>query len=261
MRERSIDARCLLGALLLLLGMATPVLAADWYSIEVLVFAERDGMGLQEEAWSRDPGWPDVTAAVDLHGGTGSAQVQALSPSEMTLAAAASQLDRSGRYRTLLVTGWRQPGYAANQALPVRVRNLGASVQIPSPDSTPGAFHQRPSEPAVDGVVRMHRSRYLHVMIDLLYLRPDAAPAVGEALPLAATTSMDLQDALATPTVFRLSSMRRIRSGELHYFDHPMFGVLLRATPIGVHNQPEPDADPAASGSDESDGSVIAPTN
>jgi Peptidoglycan-binding protein, CsiV len=31
---------------------------------------------------------------------------------------------------------------------------------------------------------------------------------------------------------YHLSAERSVRSGELHYFDHPAFGVLLKITPV-----------------------------
>lgn len=49
-----------------------------------------------------------------------------------------------------------------------------------------------------------------------------------------------MQDLLAAPDSetkraidgYRLQQTRRIRLNELHYFDHPMFGVLLKVTPV-----------------------------
>jgi hypothetical protein len=33
--------------------------------------------------------------------------------------------------------------------------------------------------------------------------------------------------------LYRLDETRRMRSGELHYFDNPRFGVIARVTPYG----------------------------
>jgi hypothetical protein len=38
------------------------------------------------------------------------------------------------------------------------------------------------------------------------------------------------------PTRYHLNAERTTRSGELHYFDHPAFGVLIKVTPV----KPEP---------------------
>jgi len=58
----------------------------------------------------------------------------------------------------------------------------------------------------VYGTVRVSRGRYLHVDLDLLYRDGD-----GE---------------------YRFRSHRRMRSNEIHYLDHPMFGVLILITPL-----------------------------
>ena len=62
---------------------------------------------------------------------------------------------------------------------------------------------------SVRGTIRLYVARYLHAEAHLVFENPSAA---AEAQ-------------------FELKESRRMRSGELHYFDHPVFGMLLRATP------------------------------
>lgn len=61
--------------------------------------------------------------------------------------------------------------------------------------------------PLLDGTLTLARSRYLHLHADLVYADPyvDAPVALRE--------------------------VRRMRSGELHYLDHPRFGVLVQVNP------------------------------
>jgi len=122
-----------------------------------------------------------------------------------------------------------------------------------------------PPQLRVFGRVRLIRKRYLHLELDLLY-RPEAErlderlsperwpthpqarvaedPAVVDSgMPPAGTVAAADVPPMATEgettalsepmdpwTVsgFRLKQSRRVRSGELHYFDHPLFGVLAR---------------------------------
>ncbi|TCK08876.1 CsiV family protein [Marinobacterium mangrovicola] len=58
----------------------------------------------------------------------------------------------------------------------------------------------------VDGTIRVDRSRYLHFKPNLLLTRNGAQ--------------------------YQLKQSRRMRSRELHYLDHPLFGVLVYARPI-----------------------------
>jgi hypothetical protein len=62
------------------------------------------------------------------------------------------------------------------------------------------------------GSIRLIRERYLHLDIDL-------------------TLS-------SSGSLYRLDEMRRIRSGELHYFDNPHFGVIAKVTPYDPGESP-----------------------
>jgi hypothetical protein len=68
------------------------------------------------------------------------------------------------------------------------------------------------------------RARYLHLWADLTY-----------------TTRIATADN-PTPTLqrFRMKQHRRMRSGEIHYLDHPMFGVVVLATPYEPPKPPAP---------------------
>lgn len=78
-----------------------------------------------------------------------------------------------------------------------RGQALPVRVQAPAADG----------QPLVDGTLTLARSRYLHLHADLIYTDPAAGVPVA------------------------LREVRRMRSGELHYLDHPRFGVLVQVTP------------------------------
>jgi hypothetical protein len=120
-------------------------------------------------------------------------------------------------YLPLLHGGWVQQGLPEEQAEPIDLALLGA-------------VNPR-------GTVRVYLSRFLHINLDLAYQEPNATreqagPGFGTELgelPLAPR--------------YRMVADRNARSGELHYFDHPAFGVLVRITPV-----PDEPADAAPSG-------------
>ncbi|MBD3670395.1 MAG: hypothetical protein HUJ29_06445, partial [Gammaproteobacteria bacterium] len=86
-----------------------------------------------------------------------------------------------------------------------------------------------PPAPFIDGTIKLIRKRFLHIEVDLLYRAPYIEDAAN---PLAREQ---------WPQAFRLIESRRMRSSELHYLDHPMFGVLILATPY-VAPEPEEQA-------------------
>ena len=130
--------------------------------------------------------------------------------SDLTLIEIRNRLRRSAHYRPLVHAGWRLPGLPRSAARPVHV---GRSLDDSEVRAAEGVGAGRSS---VHGTVTVSLARFLQVDVDLLYHRP----ASGEA---AAPSS--------APTRFRLVSERRMRSGELHYVDHPLFGVLVLLTP------------------------------
>ena len=70
----------------------------------------------------------------------------------------------------------------------------------------------------LSGLVRLTRGRFLHLDTDLLLQDPSSA------FP------------------YRVQVNRRMRSGELHYVDHPKVGILLRATRLKPASSSPPDS-------------------
>ena len=148
------------------------------------------------------------------------------------LAAEDSRLQRSGAYRVLLHRAWIQP-------VPDRDRLQPMLIQI----GEHGAWR-------IEGYLGITRGRYLHMDTRLWY-----ATTVPGAAPVDATTGAPLDRGY-----MEMREQRRMRSGELHYLDHPKFGVLARVDPVqppdtlvgelsrlaALAGQPAPVAAPAA---------------
>ncbi|MEC9406219.1 MAG: CsiV family protein [Pseudomonadota bacterium] len=75
----------------------------------------------------------------------------------------------------------------------------------------------------LDGTVSLYAQRYLHLHVDLWWVQQQSGAAVVAGQQLAE----------ADARVFHIEEQRRVRLNELHYFDHPRFGVLARVTRIG----------------------------
>ncbi len=210
---------------------------APWYRVELIVFARLAPDAGAHEAWPAQPGQPDLKGAVELTPPAGSAAsgpgdtavVTPLGPvpyrelpsDQYRLDGVAKVLDASPRYRVLLHLSWQQPALGLRSARPVH-------IQLP--------------DGILDGSVLLTRRRYLHATLDLLY-RPGADSTAG---PADATTTGSANGTFTTaPAVYRMQQHRRINPAALNYFDHPLFGVLLEATPIDMQSSPAaPDAAP-----------------
>ena len=206
-------------ALAAILGAAfvVPAGAADrWFTVEIIVFDDLRSDNLHAEHWPADPGEPSLANAVELTHlpedalDDGVHAYRLVKPSHLTLGEVRNRLRRSAHYRPLVHAGWRLPGLSRSVARPVHVgRSLGGSEAR----AAQGVGAERSS---VHGTVTVSLARYLQVDIDLLYNRPASSEAAAPS---------------SAPTRFRLVSERRMRSGELHYIDHPLFGVLVLLTP------------------------------
>ena len=181
-------------------------------TVEIIVFDDLSGEDLHAEHWPADPGEPSLDGAVEIvhspggEAGGASRAYRLVNRSALALDGVWRSLRRSARYRPFLYVGWRLPGLPPGAARPVHVSpHLG--------DRGAGGGER----PTVQGTVKVSVARYLHVKLDLVYRRPGN----GEA---------ETPDTV--PARFRLVSERRMRYGELHYIDHPLFGVLMRIAPL-----------------------------
>lgn len=202
-------------AALALLGLPPPAAAED-YAVELVVFSRLtadDG----EERWPFPASLPATEQAATL-GEDG------LQPSSggRALQAIADSLRRSNGYRPLLHWRWIQPGWERDQARPLHVQvPAGSALPLTQPSALASKLALQPLRgapdpsavvgaglPLLDGTVSLSRSRFLHLAADLIYVDPD--------------TGIPMQ----------LKESRRMRSNELHYLDHPRFGVLVQVTPV-----------------------------
>ena len=130
-----------------------------------------------------------------------------LNADELELTGAYAMLENLDAYTPLVHGGWVQEGLPEDLAPLMHLSLLGALNPV--------------------GSVRLHLSRFLHVTVDLEYhVRPAEAPAT----PLFSPYSYVLEE-ITLPPRYELHVQRQARSGELHYFDHPAFGLLVIVRP------------------------------
>ena len=255
--------------ILVLAGVAGNAYAAEdepWYTVEIVVFENRAAGAGDTERWPDDPGTPDYTHAITLVPVAGDATAehpasaassqplpyQILDEDQMQLTRLVERMASSQDYRPLLHIAWRQPTSKSGDSPPVRISTLPPATEgetaATSEDSAPAAAttettnvdgpQAESSETAADrpgatleGTIDLSRNRYLHLDVDLLY-RPPAAPQSAGLFSI-------FQADQPRITAFRLHQSRRVRSKQLHYFDHPRFGLLTVVTPVEL-TTPEP---------------------
>ena len=201
------------------------------YEVEVIVFAHRDfdpteerfaqttnGLGaaaplreapvFDETTFAAPPVVPETPVEQPPLDPAVVARAEALSvrplrPDEMKLGTEYRRLRAISAYQPLVHVGWVQPGLPEADSMPIDI-------------GTFGVLNPR-------GTVRVHLARFLHITLDLTY------QGTGAATPAAGSDGLD---EIALAPQYRLKATRSARSNELHYFDHPAFGVLVRITPV-----------------------------
>ena len=196
------------------------------YDIELLIFrnlVENDA----GEVWPVDySDWFEESADAEQAEIETETAVTWLPKSEFRLTAQRNALARSAPYRPIAHLAWRQTVSARRQAKP---------LELP--------VHQtRPDRARVDGLVRVAVERYLHLDLDLrLHPAEVKQQQIGQA-----EMATEMEYEYGVPDI-RLKERRRMRSKEVHYFDHPRFGVIALITPYEPVEVPaETDAPPAA---------------
>lgn len=189
-----------LGCLAMVLAVLTsPEGAAEErvYDVEVIVFSNHTS-GDDGEHWPttiRDDFYTREYATMG--------EYTELPESTYQLNGIAYGLKQSRGYKVLLHKAWRLPARDASSAISFPVDTAVASLGK-----------------QLTGNIRLIRERYLHLDVDLILAAANTS-----------TTASYNDESTGSP-VYELREKRRIKkSGTVHYFDHPRFGLIATITP------------------------------
>ena len=234
----------------------------DWYDVEIIIFRHHDLKALSQENWARDPGSPMIRSARELlpslpenltaaHSDKlkGPLPYIQLRRDESRLEEKLALLKKSSSYEPLIHLAWRQPGLGEEDAETIHIHegvNWPEAITSEAETSgTPNSVEdsvvvvpvegedlEGPPAPFIDGTIKLVRKRFLHVEADFIY----RAPYIED--------KDNRLERKQWPQAFRLQETRRMRSREIHYLDHPMFGVLILATPYVAPVEENPEETP-----------------
>ncbi|SHE51080.1 Peptidoglycan-binding protein, CsiV [Microbulbifer donghaiensis] len=216
--------------------------AGTTFEIEMIVFERPQGMAQARETWPAAPRLQYPNRWVDFDTAEGEQLV--LSPVATRLDNKAAALTRGGD-RVLFHKAWQQV---------LQQKRRSPAILISGGDSIDG--HRR-----LEGSVTVSVSRYLHLSTDLWLsefgpsqsengiLLPRRPQARSEEPMELTVTSGEFTPTTAggffaeTPApvyaqrVAQLQQERRMRSGELHYLDHPAFGILIEIRTVAPEEE------------------------
>jgi len=208
--------KLLLGSLLLLFSN---LVYAKWYQVEMVVF-EHLATDTSGEMWNSDD-VPDYRNTIELvTDASGSNAFKMLPSSRYKLGGVNRVLKLSSGYRPVYHVAWQQPELRKSRA---------KKVHIKSPEAK------------INGTVNLRGGHLLHLDLNISYfvdLYTESVTSFTEESITVAGEDEEVTEAdeeiIMSGTYAQMKETRRIKLNELHYFDHPLFGVIMRVTRLEV---------------------------
>lgn len=189
--------------------------ADKWYQIEIIVFSHLSEQAIDSEQW------PSVHPPNFSHAGVIqlldknqkarlSNQYRLLSKNQFGLLKENQLLQKKPGYQVLLHLIWQQKVQTPEQAKPIHIYNDFTQTNH------------------LNGTITIGVKKYFDVHVNLFLGVP-----VSKLIELSKTSYFrNLSGKIA---YFHLLQTRRMRSDELNYIDHPLYGVLIKIKRIGNH--------------------------
>ena len=176
--------------------------------VEVIIFQSLALRGWTEEYWPDIYELPQIENVRYFNATDGYARL--LPQEQLTLNNDVAKMTTEKGYDVLAHFGWQQPTLPKDQAEPVLIDQ---SVQ-----------QSRMESSILFGTIRFYQERFAHIEVDIELDRQ-----IPERIrdDFARHQQIDA-DWMTEGWRFQLKESRRIRPGELHYLDHPIFGVLVK---------------------------------
>ncbi|WP_373079426.1 CsiV family protein [Zhongshania sp.] len=238
--------------LVLLLGFSATAFAqnADRYHIDMVVYANNDPGNMYEEDWPDNVHLRYPRKWVRLQPSSSSSSPRIVDSSDPEFAKAAQSLRMSSRYKPLFLASWEQDLQARKKSPAILIqggKQFGKHYEL-------------------EGYIRIAVERYLHLDTNLWLARfgshagnyylpqqpqsydepEEPAPLVDEAFenspeylqfkqqnPGFQPSASPQQEAdYPIEQIVVMKQQRRMRSDELHFIDHPKFGVIVKVTKV-----------------------------
>ena len=209
------------------------VFAESWYQVEVIIF-DRINPDLGEEKWVN--GEPKIRSdMVELYPNHGINHDQGLVPymimdeKNNRMNGIFRVLKLSSEYRPLIHLSWQQPATKRRQSRYIHMKyeseNEVSKEEILAIPEEPNFIEDlTKTKKIIDGSIRIRSNFYLHVDLDLYYFKNvyNDNQMINE--------EVEFSDSSFKELTIELKESRKIKLNEIHYFDNPMYGVILQVS-------------------------------
>tara|TARA_B100000029_G_scaffold454379_1_gene480859 strand:+ start:550 stop:1251 length:702 start_codon:yes stop_codon:yes gene_type:complete len=216
---------------------AFPAFADSWYQIEIIIF-DRLNPDLSEENWDNEE--PLVRLdTIELYPHYEKNTEQRLTPymimddKNNRMTGIFRVLKSSSEYRPLIHLSWQQPATKRSESRYVHIVKNNDKEKIHEKDDQESMIEPEFIEDftnrkkLIDGSIRIRSNFYLHVDLDLYYFKNlyDRNNTYNNDNEFFEQNIEEL--------IIGLKESRKIKLNEIHYFDNPIYGVILQVSRLG----------------------------
>ncbi len=198
--------------------------ARNWYQIDVIVFSQTADINHVSETWSTSTPLPTITSAWQLTYSDADESIAAydiLPDNRFGLTNTLTKLTKRSNYRMIWHGAWVQPITKKRSTRPIYI---AGGEQYPQIASEQTSLTYQPSAEFAGLLTLKQTQNYISVAANLRLT--ELTKQLPRSIQMLLTTSSD-----ELYQQFSLQQTQRIRANEIHYFDHPLFGMLIKITP------------------------------
>ncbi len=209
-------------------AIAAEGFVGKWFKIELVVFSHITPKGVNSEQWPQiTPGNFMTNNFFQLNNASTTASADSnivlLPNKDYILNNDVARLNKNPNYHVILHLAWKQKVLSAKNAVPIHIfggQPDGAQA-IANNTSLMKSQYANGAPWQVNGTVTISVKRYLTARFNLYFAAP--------ASQIAALSNTNYFSNINQKNIyFHLLQSRRMRSKELNYIGHPLYGVLIK---------------------------------
>lgn len=195
----------------------------SWYQVDIIIFSQITNAHYQSEAWlTPTPLHQPINTQVIIDADTVNQSMAAytlLPDEQFDLTKALNKLNNDHQYHVIWHGAWVQPIYKRHRYQPTYL--AGGQVYSAMAEMT-NALTALPTSEFTGLLTFVPTGNYIAVTADLRLT--EMTDTLGNTANFLVNSSTPYQQ-------FALQQTQRLRTDEVHYFDHPLFGMLIKLTP------------------------------
>ena len=208
------------------------------YQVELILFENLSPTDVQIEQWPTYPPLPNWNNTIELRPYDTTVPdlpFQLLPREALQLDKQAEHLRNHSRYHVMLHVAWTQTIPASRTPRKIHIFANSNTERRNFYNSSADSVHNLPAYNSndswqLDGTLSISRQKYFNVQTNMQFNLP---------LRRLTPTQRNQFTGHSNSVPLHLLQTHRLRSNELHYFDHPAFGVIVKITPIKENDKKE----------------------